>query len=69
MVKVTSDQKTMTYRTFLINFGYNKYEGPCLTQAKAAAVSAGFESVIYLNEEPILSYNPIGGWRGFLSHQ
>ena len=55
----------MTYRTFLVNFGYSKYVGSSLDQAKAAAMQAGFESVIYLNEQPILSYSPIGGWRGF----
>ena len=55
----------MTYRTFLVNFGYSKYEGASLAEAKAEALRAGFESVIYQGSHPILSYSPISGWRGF----
>ena len=51
------------YRTFLVNFGYTKYEGPSLAEARSAAVHTGFECVIYTGEQPILSWSPLGGWR------
>lgn len=54
----------MIYNTYLTNFGYSVYEGPVLSLAKAAAVKAGFECVIYKDGEPILTYSPIQGWRG-----
>lgn len=57
----------MTYRTVLVNFGYEKYQGPSLAEAKAAAVRAGFEAVIYAENQPIISYSPIGGWRGMIA--
>lgn len=54
----------MTYRTYLINFGLVKYEGASLVEAKTAAIKAGFASVIHEDHKPILSYDPVGGWRG-----
>jgi hypothetical protein len=54
----------MIYKTLLLNFHQIKYEGTSLKQAKAEAIRAGFESVIYQDEQPILSYSPVGGWRG-----
>jgi hypothetical protein len=64
------------YRVYLVNFGRDVYEGDDLTHARAAVVKAGFESVIYQTqlperkwgkeELPILSYNPISGWRGMI---
>lgn len=57
----------MTYRTWLLNFGYAKYEGSSLAEAKAAAVASGFESVIYADAQPILSWSPIQGWRGLVA--
>jgi hypothetical protein len=54
----------MTYRTYLINFGYANYQGTDLGEAKSAAVKAGFASVIYENDTPVLSYDPLAGWRG-----
>lgn len=55
------------YRTYLVNFGFSKYQGPHLDVAKAAAVKSGFESVIYADEQPILTWSPIGGWRGMVA--
>ena len=52
------------YRVHLVNFGRDVYEGDDLTLARAAAVKSGFESVIYADSQPILSYSPISGWRG-----
>lgn len=57
----------MTYRTYLVNMGFNKYEGGSLAEAKAAAVASGFESVIYADAQPILSWSPISGWRGLVA--
>ena len=54
------------YKTYLVNFGFSKYEGPCLQAARAAAEAAGFESVISLHQEPILAWSPIGGWKKIL---
>jgi hypothetical protein len=53
----------MIYRTHLINFGYDKYVGLCLKQAKEEAESCGFETVVYENDTPILTWSPVGGWR------
>jgi hypothetical protein len=55
------------YRTYLVNFGFSKYYGPKLDVAKAAAVKSGFESVIYADSQPILSWSPIQGWRGMVT--
>ena len=52
------------YRTHLINFGYNVYEGDSLARARESAVAAGFQVVIYADDTAILSYSPIQGWRG-----
>lgn len=52
------------YRTHLLNFGYNVYEGDSLARARESAVAAGFEVVIYADDTAILSYSPIHGWRG-----
>ena len=57
----------MNYWTYLTNFGYSKYMGPSLCEAKAAAVQAGFESVIYCGSTPVLSWSPVGGWRGLVA--
>lgn len=54
------------YRTWLLNFGYAKYEGDSLAEAKAAAVASGYKSVIYADSQPILSWSPIQGWRGLV---
>lgn len=54
----------MTYRTHLINFGHDVYVGDSLARARESAVAAGFEVVIYADDEAILSYSPIQGWRG-----
>lgn len=64
------------YRVHLINFGNDVYKGDDLTLARAAAVKSGFECVIYHEqpidpkwgkvELPMLSYNPISGWRGMI---
>lgn len=54
------------YKTYLVNFGFAKYEGQCLQAARAAAEASGFESVISLHQEPILAWSPIGGWRKIL---
>lgn len=58
----------MHYRTFLVNFGFSKYAGESLEVAKAAAVKSGFESVIYADEQPILSWSPTQGWRGLVTN-
>ena len=57
----------MTYRTYLVNFGYSCYMGACLTQARTQAVASGFHCVIYKDEQPILSYDPVSGWRGLVN--
>lgn len=57
------------YKTRLINFGYNLYEGDSLAAARSSAVRAGFESVITQDDQPILSYSPLGGWRGLVTTQ
>jgi hypothetical protein len=57
----------MIYRTYLINFGYSCYMGSNLDQARSAAVAAGFECVIYCDDQPILSYAPLSGWRGLVA--
>ena len=54
------------YRVHLTNFGYDVYVGHDLNCAREATVKAGFESVIYQHDEPILSYSPISGWRGMV---
>jgi hypothetical protein len=54
------------YRVYLVNFGYDVYQGDVLEHARSAAVKAGFESVIYQHCAPILSYSPISGWRGIM---
>lgn len=56
-----------TYRTFQVNFGFASYVGPDLTEARASAVSKGFEAVVYENDVPILSWSPIQGWRGMVA--
>jgi len=53
----------MQYRCHLVNFGYSKYMGPSLDQARAAAVATGFECAIYADQQLILSWSPIQGWR------
>lgn len=58
------------YRTHLVNFGYDKYNGRSLKRAREEAVASGFECVIYqFNQgwQPILSYSPIVGWRGMVA--
>jgi hypothetical protein len=57
------------YKTYLVNFGYSLYEGDSLAAARAAAVRSGFESVISVDEQPILSYSPLSGWRGLVATQ
>ena len=52
------------YQTWLVNFNVCKYEGDDLTIARSAAVKSGFESVIMRDNETILSWSPVGGWRG-----
>lgn len=52
------------YQTWLINFGLLKYEGTDLDEAKAAALRAGFEATILEDGSPLLSWSPVGGWRG-----
>jgi hypothetical protein len=51
------------YQTILVNFGYDVYTGRSLEEARAAAVKAGFESVILLDGAHVASYSPIGGWK------
>jgi len=59
----------MIYRTYLTNFGYFTYVGPDLDQAKASALKAGFECVIYCDHEPLLSHHPVSGWRGLVASE
>ncbi len=59
----------MIYRTHLTNFGYSTYVGPDLDQAKASALKAGFECVIYYDDQLMLSYAPISGWRGLVASE
>lgn len=54
----------MTYKTLMVNFGIVKYLGSNLQHAKQMALSTGFECVIYADDQPVLSYSPVGGWRG-----
>lgn len=53
----------MVYTTYLLNFGFTKYEGPSLDEAKQVAVDTGFECVIYEDGKPILARSALGGWR------
>lgn len=51
------------YQTVLINFGNTIYSGDSLEEAKAAAINAGFESVVTFDGAIVCWYSPIGGWR------
>lgn len=53
------------YQTSLINFGYDVYTGSSLEEAKAAAIKAGFESVILLDGALVASFSPISGWKNY----
>jgi hypothetical protein len=66
MVRITPGKPhhMPTYTTYLINFHMCKYEGDNLSDARSAAVKSGFESVIMRDNEVILSWSPVGGWRG-----
>lgn len=68
IVQIKSMESTMIYRTHLVNFGYDKYNGVSLTRARELAVASGFECVIYADQQPILSWAPVGGWRGLVTH-
>jgi hypothetical protein len=67
------------YRVHLVNFGRDVYRGDDLALARAAAVQAGFDCVIYQTqlperkwgweELPILSYSTISGWRGMIASE
>ena len=50
------------YQTTLINFGNDVYIGSSFEEAKAAALKAGFESVVLLDGAYVGSYSPIKGW-------
>lgn len=49
------------FKVFLINFGYSIYEGEDLEEAQRIAIDSGFESVIYDEDEIIMTYSPING--------
>lgn len=53
------------YQTSLVNFGYDVYTGSSLEEAKAAAIKAGFESVILLDGALVASFSPISGWKNY----
>lgn len=53
------------YQTSLVNFGYDVYTGNSLEEAKAAAIKAGFESVILLDGATVATYSPISGWKNY----
>ena len=54
------------YKTVTTNFQNTVYLGEDPVQARQAAVRTGFECTVLKNDVPILSWSPIGGWRGLV---
>ena len=54
---------TNIYKVRLTNFGYYIYEGHDEQLARKKAEMAGFECIIYTNDELTGSCSPITGWR------
>jgi len=53
------------FKTLLINFGNVVYEGDDQKEAARIAVDAGFEAVIYEDNELIATYSPLVGLREY----
>ena len=57
------------YMVVLPNFSNIIYEGESYEVAKAKILNAGFEAIIYKNDELFSFYSPISGWKHWIPNQ
>ena len=53
------------FQVILTNFGFEKYSGPSLDEAKDCAVWCGFEATVLKDGTLIAAYSPISGWKNY----